>query len=378
MHYLDFNATTPMDEEVAAAMVAAWREGPANASSQHRAGRLARGLLEAQLEDVGRYLGADVDRLHPDHVLWTSGGTEANNLALFGMAGESPGRVIVSSLEHPSVLACAARLAELGWQVDLIRALGTGVVDLDHLRDLLATEPRPEWVAVAMANHETGVLQPVEQVVALADRYGVPVHTDAVQMIGKLPVDFRRLGVATLSVSAHKLHGPCGIGALLVRSGRKLTPRLFGGSQQQGMRPGTEPVALAVGLATALRRWSQQVEERAARMRQARDLLQQSLVEAGGIVNGSSKRLPNTLNISFPGVDRQALLMALDLAGVCCSAGSACASGSSEPSSVLRAMGLPAWRLRGAVRISVAHTTGRWEAEQSAALILGTLNDLRG
>ena len=311
--------------------------------------------------------------------MFTSGGTEANNLALLGQSHAPPGRVLIAALEHPSTLAAGRQLQRQGWQVDWIRARECGQIDLDHLQLLLeaAKEP-PCLVSVMLANHETGVLQPVREVVQRCQPQGIPVHTDAVQAIGKIPVHFASLGVTYMSVAAHKFYGPCGIGALIVRGKTPLRPILYGGAQQLATRPGTEPVALVIGLLTALKAAQAQQEQWSRHLAACRDELQHCLGQLPEVlVNGTATRLPQTLNVSFLGVDRQALLMALDLAGVYCSSGSACASGSSEPSPVLQAMGLPRERVTSAIRLSVGVPTREADVSVAADRILKAVNQLR-
>jgi cysteine desulfurase len=375
--YLDNNATTLLHPAVAETMAAYDRAGYANPASQHQAGRRARSVLEEAREGIAKILGANVSDTHADQVIFTSGGTEANNLALRGLAGDRPGRVIISAIEHPSVVGAAEQLARQGFDVQRLRVSREGVVDVDHLRELLDQQMRV--VSVMLGNNETGVLQPVAEVAAVCHSGGVPVHTDAVQVVGKLPVDFRQLGVSALSLSAHKFHGPRGIGALIVRHGVELTPILFGGFQQLGLRPGTESVTLAVGLHRALQLWQDEADERASRMARLRDRLEERLLAnvPDLVINGAgAARLPHTSNVAFPGLDRQALLMALDMAGVACSTGSACASGSSEPSPVLLAMGCPADIVEGSLRLSLSAFTTEAEIDQAAGRIRQVFNDL--
>jgi len=374
--YLDHNATTPIDPRVMRAMDRCFRDTTANAGSQHAAGRQAKRVLEDAREEIISMLRGDPAH---DRLILTSGGTEANNLAILGMGPESSrGRIIVSAIEHPSTLAAADELQRQGWQVDHIPALESGTVDLEQLRALLEQPPRPRLVSVMAANHETGVIQPLEEVVEVSHAAGVPVHTDAVQVVGKMPFDFRLSGVDAISFAAHKFHGPAGIGGLLVREQTHVEPILFGGSQQLGRRPGTEPVALVVGMMTALNLWSEEADRREADMRQSRDHLENVLLQdSTAVVNGQGKRLPHTLNLSFLGLDRQAMLMALDLAGVACSTGSACASGSSEPSHVLQAMGLETARIESSLRLSLGATSSLAEMDEAARRILMTASHLR-
>ncbi|MGE0537302.1 MAG: cysteine desulfurase family protein [Pirellulales bacterium] len=373
---LDQNATTPLDPRVREAIDDAWRAEYANAASQHALGRRARSALEDARERISAVLGA---RRPGTRLVMTSGGTEANNLALFGLAGESPGRVVVSAIEHASVLASAARLERRGWEVVRIGATGDGVIDLDQL--LAAISKPTRLVSLMWGNNDTGVLQPIAEVAEICRAAGVPLHTDAVQAVGKLAVDFDRLGATALSLAAHKFHGPRGIGALVVDGDAPLESVLCGGFHQQGLRPGTESVELAIGLCRALELWASEADERYQRMARLRDRFEGLLRagRAGLVVNGANAaRLPHTSNVSFVGLDRQELFVALDLAGVHCSPGSACASGSSEPSAVLQAMGLPDTLLNSALRFSLGATTTEVEVDDAAARILQVCNDLEG
>ena len=266
--YLDHNATTPILPEVAAAMAECQLAAFANPESQHQLGRRARRALEDAREGIAEILGAELTGRQPDLVIFTSGGTEANNLALLGLSGglnSAAGRIIVSSIEHPSVAEPARFLARRGWQVDHLPVSRDGIIEKG---DILLYLPEsqaggaaesgksgmsPFLVSVMLANNETGVIQPIRELAAACRAAGVPLHTDAVQAVGKVPVNFRELGVTAMTIAAHKFHGPRGIGALIVRGGTPLAPQMFGGFQQNGLRPGTEPVALAVGMHAALK-----------------------------------------------------------------------------------------------------------------------------
>jgi cysteine desulfurase len=375
MIYLDHNATTPLDPEVLEAM-RPYLLAAGNAESRHAAGRRARRAWEAASETVARILGAD-----PDEVIFTSGGTEANNLAIFGLAGTNPEpgpgpiHLIASPIEHPAVAEPIARLEADGARVSRPAVDAEGIADAEAMA--AEFDDRTRLATLMLANNETGALQPVARLAGLASARGIPVHTDAVQAVGRIPVDFHALGAATLAASAHKFHGPVGIGLLLVRRGVNLGARLFGGGQQQGRRPGTAAVPLAVGLAAALERWHREADRRMARWAALRDRLETGLIAALGpdraIVNGPADpvlRLPQTTNIGFVGLDGDALLMQLDLAGIAASLGSACASGSTRPSPTLLAMRLPDDRLRSSVRFSLgAETTGD-EIEEAIARII--------
>ena len=376
--YLDNNATTAGDPRVVAAMAECQNLGAANPASQHAAGRRSRRLLETARDQICGYLGGRLTHGAPDRVILMSGGTEANNLALRGLVGKPPGRVVVSAVEHPSVQGPADELERWGFDVVRLPVDSDGVVRWQQLRDLLTPETR--LVSIMLANHETGVVQPLERIAKLCATAGVCLHTDAVQAVGKIPVDFQALGVGAMTVSAHKLHGPVGIGALLLQSSIHVAPLLWGGFQQAGSRPGTESVPLAVGMAHALALCHQESHQRGPQLAAMRDRLEQSLVEQipQAVVNGRHvERVPQTANISFPGLDRQALFMALDQAGVACSTGSACSSGSSEPSAVLRAMGLPNALVEAALRFSVSHRTTAPEVDLAVDRIVNIYNHLR-
>lgn len=380
--YLDHNATTPTRPEVVEAMARCYREGYANPASQHRAGQRARQALEDAREAIAQALGADLAGSPPDRLIFTSGGTEANTLAVIGIArargGEEPGRLIVSAIEHASVVEPAEHLMDEGWRLDTLGVTSKGVVRVDRLPDLLTPETR--LVSVMLGNHETGVLQPLSELVPICGEAGVPLHTDAVQVAGKLPIEFRRLGVSAMTVAAHKFQGPLGIGALIVREGVSIEPILFGGHQQEGLRPGTESVALAVGMRTALELWQQDHEAHARRLTALRERFETGLKagDADLVVNGSGAgRLPHTSNIAFPGLDAQVLMLALDTAGVACSVGSACSSGSTELSPTLRAMQLPQEIVAGSLRFSLGATTTEAEIDEAVRRILRVVHELR-
>ncbi len=380
---LDHNATTRMRPEVAEAVFAAFRDGFANPASQHQPGQRARRALESAREAIAAMLGADLGGRRPDRLLLTSGGTEANNLAVLGIgrarAGAGPGHVIISAIEHSSVIRPAEHLLEQGWRLDTLDVTPDGVVRVERLRQLLT--PQTAVVSVMLANHETGVLQPVAELAQVANQFGVPLHTDAVQMAGKLPVRFGELGVAALTVAAHKFHGPLGIGALLVRHGTPLAPILFGGHQQDGLRPGTESVPLTVGMKTALELWLAEHVESARRMERLRirfeDLLRAGY--PGLVIHGAgAPRLPQTTNAAFPGLDGQVFFTALDLAGVACSVGSACTSGSSELSPTLLALGAPRSLVGSSLRFSPGTDTTESDVDTAAERILRIARQLRG
>jgi cysteine desulfurase len=353
------------------AMRPAAAEAFGNPASAHAAGRQARRLLDDAREKVAALLAA-----HPDEVVFTSGATEANNLALFGLAGDPPGRVVASPVEHPCVAEPLRQLAARGFAIEWLPVDGRGKCS--------PPAPRADSVSllsVMLANHETGAIQPVREIAAAFP--GVPVHCDAAQAVGKMPVSFRDLGVTALTASAHKFRGPKGVGVLLLKRGAKLRPLFHGGHQQRGHRPGTEPVALAVGLAVALDHAVRHMAEDAAATTGLRQRLLNRLrqecppVVVNGPLPGDADSLPTTLNVSFPGCRADVLLMALDLAGVACSTGSACSSGSLLPSPVLAAMGVPDDVLRSAMRFSLGPTNTVAETYDAAGRIAGCVAKVR-
>ena len=345
-----------------------WFAG-ANPESRHSAGRSARRAVTASTETIASILNA-----HPDEVVFTSGGTEANNLAIFGLA-RGAGHLVASPIEHPAVAEPVTVLEAMGLKVDRAEISAEGLADVDSM--IRTVRPDTRLATLILAHNETGAIQPVGE---LARRCEVPVHTDAVQAVGRIPVDFHALNAATLAASAHKFGGPTGIGLLLVKLGTRLAPRSFGGGQQRGIRPGTMPVALIVGLAAALGKWHREEGERTARWTRLRDRLETHLIEALGpdrvVRNGPSdpaKRLPQTLHVAFPGVEGDALLMRLDLAGVRASLGSACASGTNKPSASLIAMNMPEDRLRSSVRFSLGAATTESEIDEAARRIVAAV-----
>ncbi len=386
--YLDHNATTPIFPEVAEAIRACWSEPYLNPASQHEFGRCARRVLEDARERVGELLGA----APTDRIIFTSGGTESNNLAIRGLlqrAGASPlpfsrtanqpaPHLIISSIEHPSITTLANHLAQLGYQVDHLGVDGDGVIRAEDLPRLLRPETR--LVAAMLANNETGVVQPIAELAAICNERNIPLHTDASQAAGKLPPNFQDLGAATMTIAAHKFGGPIGIGALLVRGDVELRPLLYGGVQQTGIRPGTESVPLAVGMRVALELWDKNRREWLVKLESLRNDFESSLKRSGGqldILGEKTERLPTTSNVAFVGLDRQQLFLALDQAGVACSTGSACASGSSEPSPVHVAMGCDSAIISSALRFSFGVQTTRAEVAESADRILRICNNLR-
>jgi cysteine desulfurase len=333
--YLDHNATSPQKPAATAAMLDAL-DRAGNASSVHAEGRIARALVDDAREAIARAVG-----VMPQMVIFTSGGTEANNLALKGAA-----RVLVSAVEHPSVLEAAWAS---GKAVEIIPVDRNGIVDLESLERMMMAVGPKALVSVMLANNETGVIQPVRKVAEIARRRGALVHTDCVQAFGKIPVNFGVLGVDLMSLSAHKLGGPVGVGALIAREGLTLEPLIRGGGQELRRRAGTENVPAIAGFAAA-------VPENPLDISALRDRLESEL-EGAVIVGSTVDRLPNTTCMAWPGVDAETLLMAFDLDGFAISSGSACSSGKVAKSHVLSAMGLSADIVAGAIRVSLGWNT---------------------
>lgn len=348
--YLDHNATTHLDPRVLEAMLP-YLSGPsANASSLHRYGRMARDAVEQ-----ARVRVAELVACEPREIVWTSGGTEANNLALKGVtAGQPPSRVLYGATDHPAVMEAAESLSTQGWEVEPIAVDANGQFDDEALQAQLARAPAC-LVSAMRANNETGVIQDVAHVAAMAHAAGALMHVDAVQAAGKIALDVGALDADLLSVSAHKIYGPKGCGALVVRSHVDLYAIQHGGAQERGLRGGTENVAAIVGFGAAAQLAIAELDARAAQSLALRERLEAGLrarPDALIFGGGARERLPNTLQFAIQGWDGEALLMALDRRGYAVSSGSACASGLGEPSHVLLAMGYDRVTAKGAVRVS--------------------------
>jgi cysteine desulfurase len=364
--YLDHNATTPVDERVVAAMLPALRDGFGNPSSLHWYGQRARAALDEARAEVAALVGAT-----PGEIVFTGSGSEADNLALRGLAGQArePRRAIVyTAIEHHAVLNSAKALAEEGYAVRCVRARAGGTIDLDDLRAKL--DDGTALLALMLANNETGVVQPLAEAVSLARERGALVHCDAVQAAGKLPLDVRALDVDTLALSAHKLYGPKGVGALYVKRGTRMKALLRGGAQEKNRRAGTENVAGIAGFGRAAAIAREELAADAVRLGALRDRLERQLLSIpGALRNGDGPRVPNTLNVSFEGVEAESLLLALDLAGIAVSTGAACAAGAVEPSHVLRAMGLPLERVQASLRFSLGRGNSEAQVDRAAAAV---------
>jgi cysteine desulfurase len=355
--YLDYNATAPPLPEVVATVSRVMATTFGNASSVHTFGQQAKAELDTARASVARLIGAE-----PSEIVFTSGGTESDNLAIRGAAEalEPAGRrhIITTGIEHEAVLNTVRGRERRGWDTTVLSVDQTGIVAPDALREAL--RPDTAVVSVMHANNEIGTLQPIDVLAPLARAAGALFHTDAVQSAGRIPVNVRHLGVDLLSLSAHKFGGPKGTGALWIRRGVRLVAHMTGGRQERGRRAGTENVPALAGLGAAAAVAAGTVVTAGAAMARLRDRLEAGILARvpGTVVNGdTTRRVPNTSSISFDGIEAEALLIALDLEGVAISTGSACSSGSLEPSHVLRAMGVPHTRARNSLRFSLGPST---------------------
>jgi cysteine desulfurase len=365
--YLDHNATTAVDSAVLDAMLPSFSSEFGNASSIHTFGQRARAAVETAREQVAALVNA-----RSQEIVFTSGGTESDNHAIFGAAqAQLPVRsgthVITSTIEHEAVLNACQALERQGVAITYLPVDREGLISLDDLRRAL----RPETVLITVmhANNELGVIQPLDEIGRIAAEADIYFHTDAVQSAGKVPIDVKTLQVDLLSISGHKFYAPKGIGALFIKSGTQLRQLLYGGHHQRGFRPGTENVTGIVGLGKAAELARLSLEKDAARISRLREILEQGILARvpDSHVNSSiAPRTPNTSNILFPGLEGEALVIALDLKGLACSTGAACSSGAVEPSHVLTAIGLPASKARASIRFSL----GRYTTESEIAVAL--------
>lgn len=373
--YLDNNATTCVAPEVIEAMAPYFKEYWGNPSSMHYfGGQVGRGVEEARGR-VAALINAD-----PSEIIFTSCGTESDNTAIRGGAEAAGERVniITSRVEHPAVLGPCRYLAERGHRVFEVGVDASGQLDLVHLGEAL--REGPAVVSTMWANNETGVIFPIEEIGAMVKAAGGIFHTDAVQAVGKLPIDVRKLPIDMLSISGHKLHAPKGIGVLWVRKGTRVQPFMLGGHQESNRRAGTENVPYIIGLGRACELAQQYLETEAKSVALLRDRLQAGLLATcpDACVNGDTKnRLPNTLNISFEYIEGEAILYLLSDVGIAASSGSACTSGSLEPSHVLRAMGVPFTAVHGSVRLSLSRYTTAAEVDYALKQVPGIVNRLR-
>jgi cysteine desulfurase len=383
--YLDHNATTPVAPEVLDAMLPYLRDAYGNASSMHAAGQKARTAVDTARDSVARLIGAK-----PAEIVFTSGGTEADNLAILGLLdaalataakeGLARPHLITTEIEHHAVLNAAEELENRGADVTYLPPEASGIVSVETVRD--AIRPETFLISVMHANNETGTLQPVEGIGALAAEHDVYFHADAVQSAGKLPLDVSKLSADLLTLSAHKIYGPKGAGALYVRAGTPIAPQMFGGHHERDRRPGTENVAAIAGFGRAAQlaaeHLANEVEQK--RIGTLRDGLEQGILASvsGARVNGdTARRVANTSNILFDGVYGEACVIALDLLSVATSTGAACSSGAIETSHVLKAMGLSDSEARSSVRFSLGRGTTPADIEATIAAVRATVERMR-
>jgi len=376
--YLDHAATTPVRPEVLDAMLPFLREAWGNPSSAHRLGRAARAGLDHARREVAEAVGAE-----PNQVIFTSGGTEADNLAIIGaaLAGRDKGRAmraVVTAIEHKAILAAAHEVVHLGGSEEILPVGPDGRLSLDVLDAALARDP--SVVSVMWVNNEVGVVQPVDAIASRCHDAGVPFHTDAVQAFGKIPIALQSIPLSLLTLSGHKIGAPKGIGALVVRARGVVDAIIHGGGQQYGIRPGTENVAGAVALGRAAALARREVAGEAMRLAALRDQLAARLCAAvtDVVVHcAGAPRAPHVLSISVPGTDSEAMLMHLDLAGICASSGSACSTGAIEPSHVLSAMGVSRELALGTIRFSLGHESTDDDIERVATAFPGIVARVR-
>ncbi|MEA1927148.1 MAG: cysteine desulfurase NifS [Candidatus Auribacterota bacterium] len=376
MIYLDNNASTPVREEVLEAIFDIYRRVPGNPSSIHSFGREARQYIEESREKVADSIGAQ-----PSEIVFTGGGTEADNMAIRGTAfalRKKGSHIITQATEHHAVLHTCQFLEEQGFDVTYLPVNSEGLVDPAEVA--AAIRPETILITIMMANNETGVIQPVEEIGELAREKEIAFHSDAIQVLGKIPLSVEKLKMDLISFSAHKVYGPKGVGALYIRRGTRLQQLTYGGHHERGKRPGTENTAGIVGLGRACELAVADLEMEADRLRQLRDRLRVAITEKISRVklNGSpDRRLPNTLNLSFEFIEGEGILLGLEMNGVAAASGSACTSGKLEPSHVLRAMGIPAALAQGSIRFSLGRENTLEDIEYTAETLVPIVKRLR-
>ena len=374
--YLDFNATTPVEPEVLDAMLPFFSVEFGNAASIHTVGQRARAAVETARDQVAALLGA-----RSQEIVFTSGGTESDNHAIFGVIRSSPGatkHIITTNIEHEAVLNSCQALEKEGVAVTYLQVNRDGVITVEQVEE--AIRPHTALITLMHANNELGTVQPLEEIGKLATQRDIYFHTDAVQSAGKIPLDVKALGVDLLSISGHKIYAPKGIGALYIRGGSRVRQFFYGGHHQRGARPGTEnvPGIVALGKAAELARLS--LESDSVRTAALRNKLESGLaarIPDSQINAARAPRTPNTANLTFPGIEGEALVIALDLKGVCVSTGAACSSGAVEPSHVLTAIGLSAEDARASIRFSLGRHTAEAEIDYVLDAVPAAVSQLR-
>ena len=375
MIYLDYNSTTPIDPRVVETMLPYYREHYANPSSIHRAGQLVRRAVEEARERVGQTFNVDAKEVY-----FTSGGTESDNLAIkgVGFAQDKRKKIITSSIEHHAVLTACEYMAKFGYEIVKVPVDEFGIIDLEYLEDVC--DENTLIVSIMHANNEVGTIEPIAEAAKITHNHGAIFHTDAVQTAGKIPIDVKRMGIDMLSLSGHKFYGPKGVGLLIARKGIRFDPLSHGGHHERKKRAGTENVPGIIGLTRALELAISEMAEEEKRVRRLRDKLWEGV--SGQVddlkLNGHpEKRLVNTLNFSVRYVEGESLLLNLDLHGICVSSGSACTSGSLEPSHVLLAMGIPHEIAHGSLRFSLGRFTTEEEIDKVIEIFPGIVKKLR-
>jgi cysteine desulfurase len=376
--YFDYNATTPLAPDAIDALTAATRDLFGNASSVHTFGQQAKAAMDHARSSIAALIGGD-----PLEVVFTGGGTESDNFAIRGVADalETTKRrhLITTAFEHEAVLNTVKALTRRGWRTTLLPVESSGIVSPDRLRDVITDDTA--LVSVMHANNEIGTIQPVAEMAAIAHEHGALMHSDGVQSAGKIPVDVRSLGVDLFSISAHKFNGPKGAGALWIKRGTRVQAIQTGGKHERNRRAGTENVPAIAGMGAAARLAVAKLEGESARVGALRDRLETGILRAvdGTVVNGArDRRVPNTTNISFDRVEAESLLIALDLEGIAVSTGSACSSGTLEPSHVLRAMGFPPHRTQNSLRFSLGMFSTAEEVDRVIEVLPRLVEKLRG
>jgi cysteine desulfurase len=374
--YLDHNATTPITPEVLAAMLPYLTGEFGNASSIHAFGQNAREAVEQARSSVAALIGA-----RAADIMFTSGGTESNNHAILGAVAAAPGKkkhVITSAIEHVAVLDTCRALAKSGVDLTILPVNREGLVNPEEVQQ--AIRPETVLITLMLANNEIGTIEPIEEIGQLTSEKGIVFHTDAVQAVGKIPIDVNKLGVDLLSMSAHKFCGPKGVGALYIRKGTQLAPLMYGGHSERDRRPGTEDVAAIAGMGQAAELARLSIRDENERVRALRDRLERGLLDrvSHSRVNGAlAPRVPNTSNMTFPFIEGEAMVIALDLKGIACSTGAACSSGAVEPSHVLMALGLAPEDARATLRLSLGHQTTQEEIDFALETIPPVIERLR-
>ena len=375
--YLDHNATTPVDAAAASAMMRALQDLFGNASSVHYYGQQAKAALDGARSSIAALIDAE-----PSEIIFTSGGTEADNFAIRGVAEalEVTGRrhLVTCGIEHEAVINTFKALARRGWKTTILSLDTTGIVSPDRLREAMTDQTA--LVSIMHANNEIGTVQPIAELAQIAHAHGAVFHTDAVQSVGKIPVSVRALGIDLLSLSGHKFYGPKGAGALWVRRGVRLSPFLAGGKQERNRRAGTENVPGLIGMGTAASGAMEKMAAESTRLSALRDRLEHGILSSvpHTEINGAREpRVPNTTNISFDRIEAESLLIALDLEGVAVSTGSACSSGTLEPSHVLKAMNLSSHRAQNSIRFSLGASNTEEQIDHVVSILPRIVTKLR-